>query len=199
MSESQETAKIYLGRHCKTAWNLEHRLIGTTDLPLCDVGWAEIEETLPIIESLNFDRIVTSPLKRAHDTSKSYADKIGIPLDIHQDLRELDHGDWNGQKYDDLLADPEGDFKKWWIDGDISIPIPNGPETLEEVQQRIVCTIREIALAYPGEKVLVVMHKHIRSIFTCYLLGVDLSNFRANINETVEPIELTDEDLQKLI
>lgn len=199
MSESQETAKIYLGRHCKTAWNLEHRLIGTTDLPLCDVGWAEIEETLPIIESLNFNRIVTSPLKRAHDTSKSYADKIGIPLDIHQDLRELDHGDWNGQKYDDLLADPEGDFKKWWIDGDISIPIPNGPETLEEVQQRIVCTIREIALAYPGEKVLVVMHKHIRSIFTCYLLGVDLSNFRANINETVEPIELSDDDLQKLI
>lgn len=199
MSESQETAKIYLGRHCKTAWNLEHRLIGTTDLPLCDVGWAEIEETLPIIESLNFNRIVTSPLKRAHDTSKSYADKIGIPLDIHQDLRELDHGDWNGQKYDDLLADPEGDFKKWWIDGDISIPIPNGPETLEEVQQRIVCTIREIALAYPGEKVLVVMHKHIRSIFTCYLLGVDLSNFRANINETVEPIELSDDDLQKLL
>ena len=199
MSESQETAKIYLGRHCKTAWNLEHRLIGTTDLPLCDVGWAEIEETLPIIESLNFDRIVTSPLKRAHDTSKSYADKIGIPLDNHQDLRELDHGDWNGQKYDDLLADPEGDFKKWWIDGDISIPIPNGPETLEEVQQRIVRTISEIALAYPAEKVLVVMHKHIRSIFTCYLLGVDLSNFRANINETVEPIELSDDDLQKLL
>ncbi|MCH7950074.1 MAG: histidine phosphatase family protein [Candidatus Dadabacteria bacterium] len=199
MSESQETAKIYLGRHCKTAWNLEHRLIGTTDLPLCDVGWAEIEETLPIIESLNFNRIVTSPLKRAHDTSKSYADKIGIPLDIHQDLRELDHGDWNGQKYDDLLADPNSDFTKWFIDGDTSIPIPNGPETLEEVQERIVRTISEIALAYPGEKVLVVMHKHIRSIFTCYLLGVDLSNFRANINETVEPIELSDDDLQKLL
>jgi len=199
MSESQETAKIYLGRHCKTAWNLEHRLIGTTDLPLCDVGWAEIEETLPIIESLNFDRIVTSPLKRAHDTSKTYADKIGIPLGIHQDLRELDHGDWNGQKYDDLLADPNSDFTKWFIDGDTSVPIPNGPETMEEVQERIVRTISEIALSYPGEKVLVVMHKHIRSIFTCYLLGVDLSNFRANINETVEPIELTDDDLQKLL
>lgn len=199
MSESQETAKIYLGRHCKTAWNLEHRLIGTTDLPLCDVGWAEIEETLPIIEALNFDRIVTSPLKRAYDTSKSYADKIGIPLDIHQDLRELDHGDWNGQKYDDLLADPNSDFTKWFIDGDTLIPIPNGPETMEEVQERIVRTISEIALAYPREKVLVVMHKHIRSIFTCYLLGVDLSNFRANINETVEPIELSDDDLQKLL
>jgi len=199
MSESQETAKIYLGRHCKTAWNLEHRLIGTTDLPLCDVGWAEIEETLPIIESLNFDRIVTSPLKRAHDTSKSYTDKIGIPLHIHQDLRELDHGDWNGQKYDDLLADPNSDFKKWFIDGDTSIPIPNGPETLEEVQKRIVHTIREIALSYPGERVLVVMHKHIRSIFTCYLHGVDLSNFRANINETVEPIELSEEEIQKVL
>ena len=37
-----ETAKIYLGRHCKTDWNLEGRLIGTIDRPLCDVGLAEI-------------------------------------------------------------------------------------------------------------------------------------------------------------
>ena len=199
MSESQETAKIYLGRHCKTDWNLEGRLIGTTDRPLCDVGLAEIEETFPLIEALNFDRIVTSPLKRAHDTSKSYADRIGIPLDIHQDLRELDHGDWNGQKYEDLLADPQSDFSKWWNEGDVSIPLPNAPETLAEVQQRIVRTMREIALAYPGEKVLVVMHKHIRSLLTCYLLDLDLSQFRANINETVEPIELSDEDLQKVL
>lgn len=199
MSDQNRAAKIYLGRHCKTAWNLEHRLIGTTDLPLCDVGWAEIEQTYPLIEALDVDRIVTSPLKRAHDTSKSYADRLGVPLHIHQDLRELDHGDWNGRKYDDLLADPDGDFKKWFIDGDTSIPIPNGPETMEEVQERIVRTIREIALAYPGDRVLVVMHKHIRSILTCFLRDEPLSNFRANINETVEPLELPDQDLIKII
>ena len=33
MNEARKTAKIYLGRHCKTEWNLEGRLIGTTDLP----------------------------------------------------------------------------------------------------------------------------------------------------------------------
>lgn len=199
MNTTQKTAKIYLGRHCKTAWNLEHRLIGTTDLPLCDVGWAEVKETLPLIEELNFDRIVTSPLKRAYDTSKSYAENIGIPLDVHQGLRELDHGDWNGQKYEDLYNDPGSNFKQWFLGGDTSIPIPNGPETMEEVQERAVGTIREIALSYPGERVLIVMHKHIRSLFTCYLLGVDLSNFKKNINETVEPIELTQEEIDKII
>lgn len=199
MSEKPKTAKIYLGRHCKADWNLEHRLIGTTDRPLCEVGWAEIEENKPLIESLRFDRIVTSPLKRAHDTSKSYAEHLGIPLDIHNDLRELDHGDWNGQKYDDLLNDPDSRFKEWFIDGDTSIPIPNGPETMEQVQERIIKTIREIALSYPGERVLVVMHKHIRSIFTCFLQGAPLSSFRANINETVEPIELTEEELAKVL
>ena len=70
---------------------------------------------------------------------------------------------------------------------------------MEEVQERIVGTIRDVALSYPGERVLVVMHKHIRSILTCYLKGVALSNFRRNINETVEPIELSDEDIQKLL
>ncbi len=98
-----------------------------------------------------------------------------------------------------MLADTNSDFYKWWELADASIPLPNAPETLAEVQQRIVRTIREIALAYPGEKVLVVMHKHIRSLLTCYLLDLHLNHFRANINETVEPIEFSDEDLQKLL
>lgn len=199
MSEPMNTAKIYLGRHCKTDWNLEGRLIGTTDLPLCDVGWAEAKDTLPIVEKYKFDRIVSSPLKRARQTSQYYADNLKIPLDVHRDLRELDHGDWNGQKYEDLLNDQSTRFREWFIGGNTSIPIPNGPETLEEVQARIRKTIREIALKYPGEKVLVIMHKHIRSLLTCYLLGESLSNFRKNINEAVEPIELSDEDLGKLL
>jgi len=70
---------------------------------------------------------------------------------------------------------------------------------LEQVQARIKRTIREIALKYPGEKVLVIMHKHIRSLLTCYFLGESLSNFRKNINEAVEPIELSDADLRKLL
>jgi broad specificity phosphatase PhoE len=199
MNENINTAKIYLGRHCKTEWNLEGRLIGTTDLPLCDVGWAEAKDTLPLVAKYKFDRIVSSPLKRALQTAQFYSDGLGIPLEINEGLRELDHGDWNGQKYEDLLSDPSGEFKRWFIDGDTSIPIPNAPETLEEVQARIKRTVRDIALEYPGEKVLVVMHKHIRSILTCFLLGVGLNRFRVNINESVEPIELSDEDLKKLL
>ncbi len=62
---------------------------------------------------------------------------------MHEGLRELDHGDWNGQKYDDLLADPSSRFKEWFIEGDVSIPIPNAPETLEEVQERIKKAVKE--------------------------------------------------------
>jgi probable phosphoglycerate mutase len=199
MNEARKTAKIYLGRHCKTDWNLEGRLIGTTDLSLCEVGWKEAKDTLPVVEKYGFDRIVSSPLKRALETSKYYADNLGITLEVNQGLRELDHGDWNGQKYEDLLRDPSGEFSRWFIGGDTGIPIPNGPESLEEVQERIKRTIREIALQYPGEKVLVIMHKHIRSLLTCYLLGESLSNFKKNINEAVEPIELSDADLKKLL
>ncbi len=39
------------------------------------------------------------------------------------------------------------------------------------------------------------MHKHIRSIFTCFLNGLHLSNFRANIDDSVLPIELSKEQL----
>ena len=42
-------AKIYLARHCKTAWNLEGRLQGTVDLPLAEVGIEEAKTNVGVL------------------------------------------------------------------------------------------------------------------------------------------------------
>jgi broad specificity phosphatase PhoE len=42
--------RIYLARHCKTQWNLEKRLVGTSDIPLCKEGRDEAYANLPMIE-----------------------------------------------------------------------------------------------------------------------------------------------------
>ncbi|MGQ0793732.1 MAG: histidine phosphatase family protein [Deltaproteobacteria bacterium] len=196
MTDTANLAKIYLGRHCKVIWNLEGRLIGTTDLPLCPEGIAEAYSTIPIVEKLGLDRIVCSPLKRAYETSKIYSDKLGIPLEINTGLREIDHGLWNGQKTLELL-ETDTNFVKWFNDP-TSVSIPSGSEPIPDAQRRIVETVKGIALKYPGEKTLVVMHKHIRSILTCSIRGLHLSRFRENISETVEPILLSDEQINRI-
>lgn len=194
MSIEDKLAQIILARHCKTTWNLEKRLVGISDQPLCEFGLNEAHETAPKLKSLGLDRIVSSPLRRAHHTSEIYSKFLGIPLTINEGLREIDHGDWNGIKLAELLEDETSDFKIWYNDP-TKIPIPGGTEPILDAQERIKKTIKEILLAYPAETVLVVMHKHIRSIFTCFLNGLHLSNFRENIDDSVLPIELSKEQL----
>jgi broad specificity phosphatase PhoE len=197
MNDLNNLAKIYLGRHCKVLWNLEGRLIGTTDLPLCAEGLVEAKTNLSKIEHLGINRIICSPLKRAHQTSQIYAEHLNVPLHVCPGLREIDHGIWNGQKTNELLKDTKSDFGQWF-DDPTSIPIPEGSEPIPMAQKRIVGTIRKIALKYPGETVLVIMHKHIRSILTCSHLGIPLKHFRENISESIEPIELSREQMKKI-
>jgi len=194
MSIEDNIAQIILARHCKTTWNLEKRLVGISDQPLCEFGLNEAHETAPKLESLGLDRIVSSPLRRAHHTSEIYSKHLGIPLTINEGLREIDHGDWNGIKLEELLNDPTSDFKTWYNDP-TAVSIPGGTERIVDAQERIKKTIKEILLAYPGETVLVVMHKHIRSIFNCFLNGLHLSNFRENIDDSVLPIKLSKKEL----
>jgi len=105
MTTTDKLAKIILARHCKTTWNIEKRLVGISDQPLCDYGLNEAHETAPKLESLGLDRIVSSPLRRAHHTSEIYSKHLGIPLTINEGLREIDHGTWNGIKLEELLND----------------------------------------------------------------------------------------------
>lgn len=197
MSDLNNLAKIYLGRHCKVQWNLEGRLIGTTDLPLCPEGLVEAKANLSKIENLGINRIICSPLKRAHQTSQIYAEHLRVPLQVCSGLREIDHGIWNGQKTNELLNDTKSDFGQWF-DDPTSVPIPEGSEPIHLAQKRIVETIRNIALSHSGETVLVIMHKHIRSILTCTYLGIPLKHFRENIDESVEPIEISRERMKKI-
>jgi broad specificity phosphatase PhoE len=197
MNKLDNLARIYLGRHCKVIWNLEGRLIGTTDLPLCEEGLIEAKSNLSQIENLGIERIICSSLKRAHQTAQIYAEYLGVPLHVCPGLREIDHGIWNGQKTDELLDDKNSDFKIWF-DDPTSIPIPEGTEPIPMAQKRIVETIKKIALRYPGETLLVIMHKHIRSILRCTLLGIGLKHFRENIDESVIPFEIPREQLLKL-
>lgn len=196
MKISNNIPKVYLARHCKTQWNLENRLVGTSDIPLCKEGKEEANANLPLIENLGIERIICSPLKRAYETAKTYADHLGVPLQVHPGLKEIDHGSWNGKKIQELLND--SNFKKWFEEDPSSVTIPDGTETIQSAQKRIVKTIKDIALSYPNETILIIMHKHIRSLLRCAVYDYDFRQWRENIDDRIEPIEIPRTHIIKL-
>lgn len=107
--------KIYLSRHCKTTWNLEGRLQGTVDLPLAEVGIEEAKTNVAAVRSLGVKRIMSSTARRAYETAQIYGESLELPVCKTAQLRELDHGKWEGRKESELLADRSSGYAEWAI------------------------------------------------------------------------------------
>ena len=177
---------IYLARHCKTAWNSEGRVQGTMDIELSPEGALDAELNLSAIRGLGIQQIVCSTAKRAVQTATIYAQGLGVPLQSSPRFRELDHGEWEGQRIQDLLNLPNSPYELWMADPG-AVLIPGSSETALAAQQRILEGVREICSTYGGKTVLLVGHKHILAILNCALKKCPLTQFRKEIVESTLP------------
>ena len=75
---------IYLVRHGQTDWNIEHRMQGHADIPMNDTGIQQISHLADKIveEKIRFDRLISSPLKRARKSAEIIAEKTGFKEEI---------------------------------------------------------------------------------------------------------------------
>jgi broad specificity phosphatase PhoE len=181
-------ATVYLARHCKTAWNSEGRVQGTMDIELSPDGARDAESNLLAIRELGIQQIVCSTAKRAMQTATIYAQGLGVPLESSPRYRELDHGEWEGHRIEDLLNTTNSPYGRWMADPG-AVDIPGSSETALMAQQRILEGIREIAFMYSGRTVLLVAHKHLLAILCCALKGLPLTHLQQEIVESTLPYE----------
>jgi len=189
--------EIYLMRHCKTAWNREGRIQGSIDMPLCPEGVAEAASVLRSIQAFRFERIVSSPYRRARQTAGVLAKGLAIPMETLDDLRELDHGDWEGQRIETLMQTPASPYAAWFRDPSGN-RIPGGSETVCEAQTRVVEAVKDTARRYAKGRILVVLHKHIRALLNCHLNGRRLAAFGLFVQDSITPQKIAAAQLQRL-
>lgn len=118
-------------RHGPTQWNSNRRLQGRTDIPLSGEGRALVSRwQVPF--KLHEYQWVSSPLKRARETAELLA---GTPPRIEPLLTEMNYGEWEGRRLDDLraeLGDAMAENEARGLDFR-----PEGGETPREVQARL--------------------------------------------------------------
>lgn len=120
--------QIYLIRHGKTAANLEHRYLGTTDEELCETGKRELEEKRQDMPPV--DLLFSSPMVRCRQTCEILFPSMAY--DIVEEYGEMNFGDFERKNYEELKEN--ADYQRW-IDSNGTLVFPNG-ESREQFVKR---------------------------------------------------------------
>lgn len=169
---------IFLIRHGQTAWNLERRFLGKSDIPLDETGQTQACDLAERLNPLPLKHFYSSPLSRASQTAQAVIQRFpNRNVKMVQDLAELDQGELEGQK-GHVLPDLYPDFFAAWQNDPAHARVPGG-ETLQECQNRAWEALHQIISHAAGEGTIAIFtHKMVICSILCRLLDLPLRQFR---------------------
>ena len=178
---------LVLTRHGHTDRSEPDQYLGQTiDIPLSSRGRADAERLRDRLAGIPFDRVISSPLRRAAETAVIVAPGRSIETDPR--LMEADYGDWEGQ-VTQVLAARWPDLRAAWMEDPARRGPPNG-ENGDAIAARAGAFLRELAtvelpLAVGGTErcVLVVGHSTLNRILLAVALGVPVRDYRRRFRQ----------------
>ncbi len=163
---------IYIIRHGETEANKKGIFRGRLDIELSKRGKEQAEELKKYFKDIEIDYVLSSPLKRAYETSKiAFPDKS---IKIEKLLNNLDLGDWSG-KEKALIKEREPELWSMWVNEPEKIQFPNG-ESLSDVYERLN-TLKDKLEKLEFNSIALVTHRSIIKVFFAVILGIKENYF----------------------
>lgn len=156
---------FYLVRHGLTDWNVEGRLQGQVDIPLNKEGEKQaLEVAEKYFKNVHFDAVFSSDLLRARRTAQIITLNRKITIKTTKILRERSFGPHEGKTIEQMEKELKIDLEKLrTLSYEQAKKI--GIETDEELMNRFLPFVRELALAYEGKTILLVSHGSLIRVF----------------------------------
>lgn len=163
-------------RHGETAWNVEHRWQGQTDVPLNDRGRAQAAALAARIAGEPGDALYSSDLSRAMQTAAPLSVAWGQRATPVTGLREQGFGLFEGLTARTIQREHPALWLEWLSHrADFALP---GGESLNQVSARVLRAIAEIAARHPRQRVVVVTHGGVLDVLWREAHGLPLDGLR---------------------
>ena len=150
---------IYFVRHGQTEWNRLGRMQGHIDIELNEEGKKQAQIVKEKLSGVKFDKVFSSPLKRAVETAQIISSQDIV---IDDRLIERFNGELEGKLKEEIEVYP--DFND-----------PNdtrfGIESLDSFRGRINNFLDEITKNYKNKNILVATHAGVCLYVRCYFEG----------------------------
>jgi broad specificity phosphatase PhoE len=170
--------QIVLLRHGATDWNLQGRCQGSSDRRLTEVGLRQAEQIAIQLGNETIHAIYSSSLERARQTAALVSRPHNLPVMIEDDVRELDHGEFEGLTFNEIKA-KFSEFLTIWRTAPAELQIPGG-ERLADVAERAWRALSRIAQRHQTDQTVVVVSHNFPILgVVCRVTGTDLNNYRS--------------------
>ena len=156
------TNTLYLVRHGENLANITREFsYKKIDYDLTEKGVRQAEQTARYFAAMHAERpidaIFSSPLKRAIQTAEIFAAATGHPVQVIEELREINCGDYDGAPPTDEMWAEHDRILLAWRNGDHDARFPGG-EDFHELRARARSALGQAVAGRDGQAVVLVAH-----------------------------------------
>ena len=173
--------RLVMLRHGQTEFNAGSRMQGQLDTDLTDLGRAQAVAAAEVLAKRQPLAIVSSDLRRAHETAMSLGERCGMPVQVDTRLRETHLGDWQGLTHSQVDDIAPGARLAWRDDARWA---PHGGESRIDVAGRSRPLVAELVAGEPEwgadepeRPVVLVAHGGLIAALTAALLDLPVDSW----------------------
>lgn len=177
--------ELYIVRHGQTPWNALGKLQGRTDIELNQNGIAAAKALGEQLKDVRFDKIFSSPLKRAVCTAKLICgsdDSVSrdVPIQTDERLIEMSFGIGEGKLFDEWFSE-QSPYRFFFTEPEKFPRAPQG-ENFQDVCDRTKDFIQEKIepLCGSAQRIMIVAHGALNKGIMCYLQNHDVKDYWLN-------------------
>lgn len=140
---------IYIVRHGQTEWNVLGKMQGHQDSPLTELGIRQARWLGEALVEQPIDAIYTSSSGRAVHTAELIRGCREIPMNLTDNLREMNLGLWEGRTGDELKVEEPVKYQLFWEEPEVFAA--DGGETYIETMTRAQQELKHIPKRKSGK------------------------------------------------
>jgi alpha-ribazole phosphatase len=145
---------LVLVRHAEPDESAKGLCYGTLDVGLSDAGRAHAALLAPLLASIPYSAVYTSPRLRTRETAEPLAASRGLSPVLEDELREIDFGDLEGRRFDEI-AQTQPELYRQWMEAPTTVTFPGG-ESYADLRTRALRALGRIRAVH--DCALVVTH-----------------------------------------
>jgi probable phosphoglycerate mutase len=143
------------------------------DHPLSELGWAQMRAAVDDHAGgpPGWQQVISSPMARCREFAMELASRLGLPLGVEPELREIGMGAWEGMRPSEVAAAEPDAFQAFRRD-----PVghrPPGGEGLAAFRERIARAYERQLVHWPGRHLIIVCHAGVSRAIVGHVLGAD--------------------------